>query len=64
MPEDITDLEHRLDQVEAWQKSRDAVDKVRSEADTRRHTNLQILFSVVSSMTMVVNLYLTVNHGK
>lgn len=62
--DDLTDLEHRLDQVESWQKSKDAVEKARSEADTKHHTNLQVILSVIGSLAMAVNLYLTVSHGK
>lgn len=59
MPDDVTALEHRIDKLESWRSAEVAVKKAKEEAVLTKHTNLQILLSVVSSATMLVNLYLT-----
>lgn len=60
--DDLTDLEHRLDDLEAWRETEDALKAAKVEQANARHTSWQLLLSVVSSVTMVVNLYLTLHH--
>jgi hypothetical protein len=62
--DDLTDLEHRLDALEQWQGTEKALKAAKAEQTSAKHTVWQVLLSVVSSATMVVNLYLTVHPHK
>lgn len=62
--DELTDVERRLDKIEAWREAEAAVKAERESEINKRHTNLQLTLSIASSMTMLVNLYLTLNHAK
>jgi hypothetical protein len=64
MSDPIEDLEHRIDTIERWQAAKDAVEKSKAETQLQKHTSLQIFLSVISSLTMLVNLWLTLTHHK
>jgi hypothetical protein len=64
MPEDYEKLETRFDKVEAWQEAQVAVEKEREAVESRRHVHIQLATSVISTLSMLINLYLTIYHGK
>jgi hypothetical protein len=59
---DDIDLERRLDKIEAWREAEAAVKAEREAETTARHTRSQMTMSIISTLTMLVNLYLTVSH--
>lgn len=61
MPED---LESRFDKLEAWELAEEAVKREQAEVEARRHTHIQLATSIVSTLAMLINLYLTLHHGK
>ena len=62
--DDLTSLEHRLDKLEAWKEAQEAIEAARAADLTKRHTSFQLSLSVLSGLIMLVNLYLTIHHGK
>ena len=62
--DDLTDLEHRLDQLETWRATEATLKRARAERNNAKHSSWQLLLAVVSSVTMVVNLYLTLTSHK
>lgn len=64
MPDDFSSLEHRLDDLDSWHKTEEAVKAAKAEEVANRRARLQYLFSSISAVSMLVNLYLTIFHRK
>lgn len=64
MADDMTSLEHRIDKLESWREAEEAVAAEKAAAATTRHTLFQLSLSVLSTLTMLVNFYLTLHHSK
>jgi hypothetical protein len=67
MPEEeesYRNLEHRLDQLDSWHQSEDAVKQAKTEIKSERRSREQLIFSLISAVSMLVNVYLSVFHRK
>jgi len=62
--DDLDALERRVDALETRNAAEDALAKEKAERDSARHTGWQLMLSIVSSVTMLVNLYLTLHPHK
>lgn len=66
MPEEdgYRDFEHRLDQLDAWREAEDAVKQAKDEIKSERRSREQLAFSLISAVSMLVNVYLSLFHRK
>lgn len=64
MTDDLGKLEHRLDDIESWHDSEEAVKKDRAARRNQRHIYFQISMSIISTLSVLVNLYLVLSHHK
>lgn len=62
MADDFDKLEARFDKIESWEQAEKAVQQERAAVEARNHVRVQLGVSVVSTLTMLVNLYLTLHH--
>lgn len=61
---DLEELERRLDRLESWRESEQAVKREREASSLAHHTSFQMTLSVMGTLTMLVNLFLTLQHFK
>lgn len=66
MPEEESyrNIDQRLDELDAWHRSEDAVRQAKIEIKSERRSKEQIVFSSISAISMLVNIYLSVFHRK
>lgn len=62
--DDLDALERRVDRLEQRNVAEDAVAQAESVRTSKRHTNWQLVMAVISTLTMLVNLYLSVSSHK
>lgn len=62
--DDLDSLERRVDALETRNATEDALAKDKDRRDNAKHTRWQFLLMIVSTVVMLVNLYLTLHPHK
>lgn len=62
--DDLDALERRVDALETRNAAEDALAKDKAQRDNAKHTRWQFLLTIMSTVAMLVNLYLTFNSHK
>lgn len=62
--DDLDRLERRIDALEARNEAEDALAKAKADRNTAKHTGWQLGLAIISTVTMLVNLYLSLNPHK